>query len=89
LITALDIGSAIELSAAAAKDWREASRLDSDQPHEKREEARLTEPDKDLGEEPAVEGSDAEEDVELHGGGKKGGGLGGGATMPVEPPAPE
>jgi hypothetical protein len=48
----------------------------------------MTEPDRDLAEEAEVEGSDAEEDVELHGG-KKGGGLGGGATMPVEPPAPE
>jgi hypothetical protein len=49
----------------------------------------MTEPDRDLAEEPAPEQSDETEDVELHGGGKKGGGLGGGATMPVEPPAPE
>lgn len=48
----------------------------------------MTEPDRDIAEEPTPEQTD-EEDVELHGGGgNKGGGLGGGATMPVEPDAP-
>jgi hypothetical protein len=46
----------------------------------------MTEPDRDIPEEPTPEQTD-DEDVELHG--KKGGGLGGGATMPVEPPADE
>ena len=48
----------------------------------------MSEPDRDTAEEPTPEQTE-EEDVELHGGGKKGGGFGGGATMPVEPPAPE
>ena len=48
----------------------------------------MSEPDRDTADEPTPEQTE-EEDVELHGGGKKGGGLGGGATLPVEPPAPE
>ena len=50
--------------------------------------SQMTEPDRDTAEEPTPDQTD-DEDVELHGGGKKGGGLGGGATLPVEPPAPE
>jgi hypothetical protein len=52
----------------------------------------MTEPDRDIAEEPAIEETGEEdEDVELHGGGKKGGGgLGGGSgnEPPVYPPQP-
>jgi hypothetical protein len=49
----------------------------------------MTEPDRDFAEESAPVPVDEEEDVELHGDKKGGGGLGGGGnTMPVEPNAP-
>jgi hypothetical protein len=54
----------------------------------RREVAKLAEPDPEITEEPEVEETGEEEDVELHGG-KKGGGFGGGSTLPVEPPAVE
>jgi hypothetical protein len=63
----------------------------SDQRDERGGSQRMTEPDRDFAEEPAIEEAGEEEDVELHGGGGKGGGgLGGGAgnEPPVYPPQP-
>jgi hypothetical protein len=47
----------------------------------------MSEQDRDVTEERIPEQGEEAEDVELHGGGKPG--LGGGATMPVQPPAEE